>query len=322
MGHAGHPRAALPARFGAVQAEGLVHGSVWLQVALYPDRKHKSVPAAVFDLTLKPFRDGSARRWLVDSWAPAGYKGMPSGPLGSDRGPGRASDVEYKSELSAKWLLVPMSAFLLGLVLLGRRRRAGLVAREPRAQALQVALALTARVRGILSSYRWRRRLAWIGGFVVVFSRRRRRGDPASEGSTAGSTSFDRRAPNRRKRSRTSVKQVRLTAAERRAVNRTLVAFVRTGVTRNDPAAAWEPRDAGDAEQRHPQAVERGRVARAAVSRADLRPSDLERADRVSRRRDDRSAPAAAPRRCKRGPIAFAVELKQKAKGGAGSSTR
>jgi hypothetical protein len=35
-------------------------------------------------------------------------------------------------------------------------------------------------------------------------------------------------------------KEVRVTPQQRRAVNETLVAFVRTGVTRSDPAAAWE----------------------------------------------------------------------------------
>lgn len=96
--------------------KGSFTDSVWLQVALYPDRKHKSVPAAVFDLTLKPFRDGESRRWLVDSWAPAGYEGIPSAPLGASRGP--LEKVEYKGALSQTWLLVPVSAFLLGLVLL------------------------------------------------------------------------------------------------------------------------------------------------------------------------------------------------------------
>jgi hypothetical protein len=96
--------------------KGSFTDSVWLQVAVYPDRKHKSVPAAVFDLTLKPFREGKSRRWLVDSWAPAGYSGVPDGPLGSDRGP--VANVEYKSVLSERWLLVPISAFALGLMLL------------------------------------------------------------------------------------------------------------------------------------------------------------------------------------------------------------
>ena len=97
--------------------KGSFTDSVWLQVALYPDRKHKSVPAAVFDLTLKPFRDGNGRRWLVDSWAPAGYEGIPSGPLGGKPGP--VQDIEYKGELSSKWLLVPASAFIVALILLG-----------------------------------------------------------------------------------------------------------------------------------------------------------------------------------------------------------
>ncbi len=35
-------------------------------------------------------------------------------------------------------------------------------------------------------------------------------------------------------------KAVRVTPQQRRAVNETLVAFVRTGVTRSDPAAAWQ----------------------------------------------------------------------------------
>jgi hypothetical protein len=92
---------------------------VWVQVALYPDRKHKSVPAAVFDLTLKPFANGDAHRWLVDSWTPAGYTGVPTGILGSDRGPlAAASSVEYKSSLSRAWLLVPLSGFMVGLGLL------------------------------------------------------------------------------------------------------------------------------------------------------------------------------------------------------------
>jgi hypothetical protein len=93
--------------------------SVWLEVAVYPDRKHKSVPAAVFDLTLKPVPAGDAERWLVDSWTPASYTGIPSGILGSDRGPlGSASNVKYKSGLNNAWLLLPLSAFILGFCLL------------------------------------------------------------------------------------------------------------------------------------------------------------------------------------------------------------
>jgi hypothetical protein len=96
--------------------KGSFTDSVWLQVALYPDKKHKSVPSAVFDLTLKPFRDGKVRHWLVDSWAPAGYSGIPEPPVTARRGP--VAEVEYKGALSEGWLLVPISMFALGLVLL------------------------------------------------------------------------------------------------------------------------------------------------------------------------------------------------------------
>jgi hypothetical protein len=104
-----------PLDWARYKVKGSFTDSVWLQVALYPDRKHKTIPATVFDLTLKPFSDGKSRRWLVDSWAPAGYQGVPSGPLGSTR---NVADVEYKSVLSKRWLLVPISVFALGLLLL------------------------------------------------------------------------------------------------------------------------------------------------------------------------------------------------------------
>ena len=89
---------------------------MWLQVAVYPDSKHKSVPATVFDLTLKPFREGKTRHWLVDSWAPAGYQGIPSPPASASGG--RVATIEYKSGLSQKWLFLPLSAFALGLIVL------------------------------------------------------------------------------------------------------------------------------------------------------------------------------------------------------------
>ena len=94
-------------------------------------------------------------------------------------------------------------------------------------------------MKGILSSYRWRRRLAWIGagialavGIVVAAfalpkdSGRHYNLEPT--GTEAAQTVAN------------NVKQVRLTAAEKRAVNRTLVPFVRSGVTREDPSAAWD----------------------------------------------------------------------------------
>jgi hypothetical protein len=94
-------------------------------------------------------------------------------------------------------------------------------------------------MRGILSSYRWRRRLAWIaagialviGIVVAAFALPKDSGrhyNLEPTGTEAAQTVEN------------AVKQVRLTAAERRAVNRTLVAFVRSGVTRKDAAAAWD----------------------------------------------------------------------------------
>jgi hypothetical protein len=108
-----------PVDFAKYQVKGSFTDSVWYQVALFPDHAHANVPAAVYDLVLKPSGTGASRRWLVDSWAPAGYEGIPSGPLGgtSNR---RASGevVEYKGALSSRWLLAPVSAFALGLLVL------------------------------------------------------------------------------------------------------------------------------------------------------------------------------------------------------------
>ncbi len=98
------------------KVKGSFSDSVWLQVAAFPDRAHRAVPAAVFDLVLKPVGSGKTQHWLVDSWAPAGYQGIPSGPLGGSRSAGPA--VEYKSAISPLWVFLPVSAFGLGLVLL------------------------------------------------------------------------------------------------------------------------------------------------------------------------------------------------------------
>jgi len=101
------------------QLKGSFTDEVWIQVGLFPDRAHKQVPAAVYDIVLKPFGHGKSRHWLVDSWAPAGYLNIPSGPLTGNGGRplASASRVEYKGAVGTGWLLVPISAFLLGLVL-------------------------------------------------------------------------------------------------------------------------------------------------------------------------------------------------------------
>ena len=108
-----------PLDFAKYQVKGSFTDSVWLQVAVFPDHAHNKVPAAVFDLVLKPSGTGTARHWLVDSWAPAGYEGIPSAPLGQQNNPRAAGQVvEYKGALSGGWLFVPVSAFGLGVLLL------------------------------------------------------------------------------------------------------------------------------------------------------------------------------------------------------------
>jgi hypothetical protein len=95
-------------------------GVVGLKVALFPKRGEE-IPAAVFDMQLRAFGKGDERRWLVDSWTPTSYTGVPNGPLlgGSSQPP-----AEYKSPLGPSWLLLPLGVLSLAvtipLVLLGR----------------------------------------------------------------------------------------------------------------------------------------------------------------------------------------------------------
>jgi hypothetical protein len=91
-------------------------------------------------------------------------------------------------------------------------------------------------VQAILGSYRWRRRFAWGGASLAVAAaivllivllpkgsvekNPGVRAGPVQDFSGVG-------------------RQVRVTRTQRRAVNETLLAFIRTAVTRDDPAAAW-----------------------------------------------------------------------------------
>ena len=92
-------------------------------------------------------------------------------------------------------------------------------------------------MRGVLQSYRWRRRFVWLGAFVVVLGAvalavvllpgsPRNQEDVEPTGTVPPQTVAIQRP-------------TRVTANEREAVERTLNAFVRTAVTRDDPAAAW-----------------------------------------------------------------------------------
>ena len=93
-------------------------------------------------------------------------------------------------------------------------------------------------MRGVLASYRWRRRLMWGGSALVAFVCLVVLAIvlPKSQGkhyqlSPTGTEPVDVNT--------LPAKQVRVTPGVRRDVNRTLVGFVRTAVTRADSAAGW-----------------------------------------------------------------------------------
>ena len=87
--------------------------TVGLKVALFPKRGSKA-PAAVFDMELTAYGTGENRRWLVDSWTPTSYVGIPSAPLGAR--PVAAGPTEAEGQLDAGWLLLPLA--LLSLVVI------------------------------------------------------------------------------------------------------------------------------------------------------------------------------------------------------------
>jgi len=91
-------------------------------------------------------------------------------------------------------------------------------------------------LRGILQSYRWRRRFAWLGVFVLLAG-----GVAIAVVLLPGAHNNQEVEPTGTALPQTVAiqKPTRVTAAERRAVDRTLSAFVKTALTRADPAAAW-----------------------------------------------------------------------------------
>ena len=90
-------------------------GMVGLKIAMFP-KKGADVPAAIFDMHLRALGKGKNRRWLVESWTPTSYTGVPQGPLlgGSNR-----PVVEYKSPLGAGCLVIPFAILLLVLLVPG-----------------------------------------------------------------------------------------------------------------------------------------------------------------------------------------------------------
>jgi hypothetical protein len=88
----------------------------------------------------------------------------------------------------------------------------------------------------ILTSHRWRRRLAWIGGALLLGA-----GIAIAAVALPRSSGRHYLAPTGTQAPVTVAQQksVPVTKSARRGIDATLAAFVRTGVTRADPAAAW-----------------------------------------------------------------------------------
>jgi hypothetical protein len=98
--------------------------------------------------------------------------------------------------------------------------------------------AISRPISSFVQSYRWRRRLAWggsafallVGLAVAAIALPKDHGKRYQLNPTGTEAPQSYTPPP---------KEVRVTPQQRRAVNETLVAFVRTGVERSDPAAAW-----------------------------------------------------------------------------------
>ena len=312
VGDAGHPRPAVPARVGALQGEGLVHairsGS---RSRVYPDRKHKSVPAAVFDLTLKPFANGR-RAPLARRLVGAGrLHGHPERHPRQRPRPLVASNVEYKSGLSR------------GVAARSDRAASSRARPAARASASAAGGAATGRssttgrtrsdrrMKGILSSYRWRRRLAWIGGIVALVVGFVVAAFAAAEGQREAATASSRRAP---KPAQTVANVVEAGAPHRgRPAGRQPNARrVRPdGRDAQGSGGRVGPRDAGDAERRH--AASSGTAASCRCCRIPATISDHPTWNVLTAYPGDVTIDLLLqPRRgAKRGPIAFAVELKK-----------
>jgi hypothetical protein len=166
----------------------------------------------------------------------------------------------------------------------------------------------------MLQSYRWRRRFAWVGGFVVLVAGlvvaavllpkdHGRRYELVPTGTTPAQTVEN------------VVGKVRLTAADRRAVNRTLVAFVRSGVTRSDPAAAW---DLATPAMRSGIDRKRWNAGEMPVQPFPARIPDKPSWNLLSSYPGDVTIDLVLQpqRTSRRGPIAFAVELKKQPQDG------
>ena len=161
-------------------------------------------------------------------------------------------------------------------------------------------------MRQVLSSYRWRRRLAWLGvalalvvALVLAILALPRHGRIITE-----TFSDDEPPPVV-----VEEKPVPMTPARRRAVSHTLVRFVATAVTRDDPLAAWDLSTRG---------MKAG-TTRAQWAKGELpvlpypaTPSQAASWTLTSSTENDVVVDLVLqpPRRSKRGPIEFEAELK------------
>jgi hypothetical protein len=165
-------------------------------------------------------------------------------------------------------------------------------------------------MNGILGSYRWRRRLVWLGIAVAV-----------TVGIAVAAFALPKNNGKHYNIEPTGtepvqtvqqiIKQVRLTAADKRDVNRTLVPFVRNGVTRADPAAAWALATAGMHSAVTHKEWNSGKLP---VLPFPAKVSDQPTWNVLTSYPNDVTIDLLLqPKRgSKRGPIAFAVELKKK----------
>jgi hypothetical protein len=91
-------------------------GEIGLQVAVFPEPGAALRPM-VFDLSLRAFGGGAARRWLVDSWSPRGGGGArPSRDEGSPFRIDAPPAASTAPRLGPVWLLVPAGLFALALL--------------------------------------------------------------------------------------------------------------------------------------------------------------------------------------------------------------
>ena len=135
------PSSRIPLQSARYKLKGSFSDSVWLQVAVYPDRKHKSVAA---DRVRPDAEAVSGRENAPLARRLVGARGVPGHPFSAGKRVRRArcdGRVQERA-LSQKWLFLPTERVRARSDRARGDRRARLVARASGAQALPVTLAL------------------------------------------------------------------------------------------------------------------------------------------------------------------------------------